>query len=80
VEAMVLCLHVGGFICILVPLWVLGPRGNSHEIWTVFEDGGGWGSSTMQSPNFFQTALSLLPSWSRNARRHNYANHGVSRC
>src|SRR5438876_758744 len=54
VEAMVLCLHVGGFICILVPLWVLGPRVNSHEIWTVFEDGGGWGSSMMQSPNFFQ--------------------------
>lgn len=45
VERLVLCLHVGGFICILVPLWVLGPRGNSHEIWTVFEDGGGWGSS-----------------------------------
>lgn len=45
IERLVLCLHVGGFICILVPLWVLGPRGNSHEIWTVFEDGGGWGSS-----------------------------------
>ncbi|EXJ63331.1 uncharacterized protein A1O5_11652 [Cladophialophora psammophila CBS 110553] len=45
VEGMVLCLHIGGFICILVPLWVLGPRGNSHEIWTVFQDGGGWGST-----------------------------------
>jgi choline transport protein len=45
VEGMVLCLHLGGFICILVPLWVLGPRGNSHEIWTTFTDGGGWGSS-----------------------------------
>jgi len=45
VEGMVLCLHVGGFICILVPLWVLGPRGNSHEIWTVFQDGGNWGST-----------------------------------
>ncbi|KAJ9603546.1 hypothetical protein H2200_011732 [Cladophialophora chaetospira] len=45
VEGMVLCLHLGGFICILVPLWVLGPRGNSHQIWTQFEDGGGWGST-----------------------------------
>ncbi|KAK5049998.1 hypothetical protein LTR84_004117 [Exophiala bonariae] len=45
VERLVLCLHVGGFICIVVPLWVLGPRGNSHEIWTVFADGGGWGST-----------------------------------
>jgi amino acid transporter len=46
VERFVLGLHLGGFICILVPLWVLGPRGDSHQIWTVFEDGGGWGSST----------------------------------
>lgn len=45
VEGLVLCLHIGGFIAIIVPLWALGPRGNSHDIWTVFEDGGGWGSS-----------------------------------
>ncbi|EXJ77510.1 hypothetical protein A1O3_09737 [Capronia epimyces CBS 606.96] len=45
VEGLVLCLHIGGFVCILVPLWVLGPRGNSHEIWTAFEDGGGWNSA-----------------------------------
>lgn len=49
VERMVLGLHLGGFVCILVPLWVLGPRGNSHDIWTVFEDGGGWGSSKIDS-------------------------------
>ncbi|ETI24991.1 hypothetical protein G647_04361 [Cladophialophora carrionii CBS 160.54] len=45
VERFVLGLHLGGFICILVPLWALGPRGKSHQIWTVFEDGGGWGST-----------------------------------
>ncbi|KIV95884.1 hypothetical protein PV10_03485 [Exophiala mesophila] len=45
VEGLVLCLHLGGFICILVPLWVLGPRGDSHEIWTTFSDEGGWGST-----------------------------------
>jgi choline transport protein len=44
VEGIVLCLHIGGFVAILVPLWVLGPRGNSHQIWTQFEDGGNWGS------------------------------------
>lgn len=44
VEGMVLGLHIGGFIAILVPLWALGPRGDSRQIWTQFEDGGDWGS------------------------------------
>jgi len=46
VEGLVLCLHLGGFVAILVPLWVLGPHGNSHEIWTEFSNFGGWPSST----------------------------------
>lgn len=45
VEGLVLCLHLGGFVAILVPLWVLGPRGNSEQIWTEFSNGGGWPSS-----------------------------------
>lgn len=44
VEGLVLCLYLGGFVCILVPLWVLGPRGDSHAIWTQFDNGGGWSS------------------------------------
>lgn len=47
VESLVLCLHIVGFVAILVPLWVLGPKGDSHEIWTTFEDLGGWGSSKL---------------------------------
>lgn len=45
VEGLVLCLHLGGFFAILVPLWVLGPRGESHQIWTQFSNEGGWPSS-----------------------------------
>ncbi|KAK5104774.1 hypothetical protein LTS08_002666 [Lithohypha guttulata] len=45
IEGLVLCLHLGGFVAILVPLWVLGPRGNSHEIWTKFDNLGGWDST-----------------------------------
>jgi choline transport protein len=44
VEGLVLCLHIGGFIAILVPLWVLGPRGESEQVWTTFADEGQWGS------------------------------------
>lgn len=45
VEGLVLCLHFAGFIAILVPLWVLGPKTPSHEVWTTFSDEGGWGST-----------------------------------
>lgn len=34
-----------GFVAILVPLWVLGTKGESHDIWTGFDDLSGWGSS-----------------------------------
>lgn len=45
VEGLVLCLHIGGFVAILVPLWVLGPRSSSKEVWTTFANEGGWSSS-----------------------------------
>jgi choline transport protein len=44
VEGLILCLHIGGFIAILVPLWVLGPKGESEFVWTTFLDEGQWGS------------------------------------
>lgn len=49
VEGLVLCLHLGGFVAILVPLWVLGPRGNSEQIWTEFSNGGGWPSTGLST-------------------------------
>lgn len=45
VEKLMLVLHLGGFVAILVPLWVLGTKGSSREIWTKFEDLSGWGST-----------------------------------
>ena len=45
VEGIVLILHIAGFFAILVPLWVLGPRSSSAEVWTTFEDAGGWGNN-----------------------------------
>jgi choline transport protein len=41
---LILCLHIGGFVAILVPLWVLGPKGESDFVWTTFLDEGQWGS------------------------------------
>ena len=45
VEGIILWLYVLGFFAILVPLWVLGPRTPSSDVWTSFVDGGSWGSS-----------------------------------
>lgn len=49
VEGLVLCLHIGGFIAILVPLWVLGPRAESDQVFTTFADEGQWGSRKSSS-------------------------------
>lgn len=44
VEALILFLHVAGFLGILVPLWVFAPRSTSEQVWTVFENSRGWTS------------------------------------
>lgn len=44
VEAGLLSIHVLGFIAILATLWVLAPRAPASQVFTTFNDGGGWGS------------------------------------
>jgi len=36
-------MHVAGFFCILIPLWVLSEKAPSKEVWTTFYDPG-WGN------------------------------------
>lgn len=45
VEAVILILHIFGFFAILIPLWVMGQRGDAHDVFFTFTDGGGWGST-----------------------------------
>lgn len=40
VEGAILIVHIFGFFCMLVPLWVLSPRTPSKVVWTTFHDGG----------------------------------------
>ncbi|KAF4624851.1 hypothetical protein G7Y89_g13317 [Cudoniella acicularis] len=42
VEGSVLILHVLGFFAILIPLVNMGPQGNASDVFTVFQNGGGW--------------------------------------
>lgn len=44
-----LCQHIAEFTAIPVPLWVLGPKKDSREMWTVIVDGGSWRPSTMEN-------------------------------
>lgn len=44
IELSFLVLHVIGFLAILIPLIVLGPKGNTTELFTNFNDAGNWGS------------------------------------
>lgn len=44
IEAMILIIHICAFFGIIVPLWVLAPRANAKQVFTVFSDGGGCGS------------------------------------
>lgn len=39
-EYIVLVIHLLGFLCILIPLWVLAPKTPSAEVWGTFVNPG----------------------------------------
>jgi choline transport protein len=43
-EGLILILHIFGFFAIIIPLLVLSPKNSAAEVFTTFQDGGGWGS------------------------------------
>ncbi|KAG9526441.1 putative amino acid permease, partial [Aureobasidium melanogenum] len=43
-EAIMLALHVVGFFAVLIPLWLMGERSTTHDVFFTFEDNAGWGS------------------------------------
>lgn len=42
IETLVLVLHVLGVFVVIIPLWVMAPRGNAHDTILVFVNEGGW--------------------------------------
>lgn len=48
VEGSILIVHVYGFFCVLVPLWILSPRSTSEFAWTAFKDPG-WGNAGLSA-------------------------------
>lgn len=45
IEGIVLVVHIFGFFAILVVLWVMGPKGDTHAVFTTFNDYGGWNNN-----------------------------------
>ncbi|MCJ1354574.1 MAG: hypothetical protein MMC33_004563 [Icmadophila ericetorum] len=41
-EGLILILHILGFFAIIFPLVILGPHGNSSDVFTTFHNGGNW--------------------------------------
>ncbi|RMD44987.1 hypothetical protein DV735_g109, partial [Chaetothyriales sp. CBS 134920] len=49
IEGIVLIIHIFGFFAVLVTLWVLGPVGNTSEVFTTFNNYGGWNSNGLSA-------------------------------
>ncbi|RVX74884.1 hypothetical protein B0A52_01161 [Exophiala mesophila] len=49
VEGIVLIVHIFGFFGVLITLWVLGPKGNASEVFTTFNNYGGWSSDGLSA-------------------------------
>lgn len=41
-EGIIVVLHVAGFFAAIIPLWVVGDRRSSGDVFTAFEDNMGW--------------------------------------
>jgi choline transport protein len=48
-EGIILVLHILGFFCIIIPLWILGPKAPTEAVFTEFFNGGGWSSTASAS-------------------------------
>ena len=42
VEGIVLCIHMLGFLAVVIPLWILSPRATATEALMTFSNGGRW--------------------------------------
>ncbi|KAK5130535.1 hypothetical protein LTR08_001965 [Meristemomyces frigidus] len=60
IEGVVLILHVAGLFAIIIPLWVMAPRGNAHDTLIVFTDNGGWGNTGLSAMIGLTSVVGLL--------------------
>lgn len=49
IEGLLLIVHIGGLFAIIIPLWVLAPRGTVHDTLFRFTTTGGWNNVGLAS-------------------------------
>ena len=60
IEGSVLILHLTGFFAILIPLWIMAPRGNPRTVLFEFSNNGGWSSTGLSSMIGLSTPLTAI--------------------
>ncbi|TKA62774.1 hypothetical protein B0A55_13003, partial [Friedmanniomyces simplex] len=60
VEALVLLLHVAGVFIVIIPLWVMAPRGNAYDTIINFTSSGGWWNDALASTIGMVPTIGLL--------------------
>jgi amino acid transporter len=44
IEGLIVILHVAGFFAVIIPLWVMGDRSSSGDVFSLFQDNMMWGN------------------------------------
>ncbi|RMZ84563.1 hypothetical protein DV737_g1207, partial [Chaetothyriales sp. CBS 132003] len=60
VEGAVLILHLAGFFAIIIPLWIMAPRGDPHTVLLDFANEGGWSSKGLSAMIGLTSPMSVL--------------------
>jgi choline transport protein len=60
IEGALLALHVVGLFAIILPLWVMAPRGNVHDTLLKFTTTAGWSDVSLASPIGMVSVIAIL--------------------
>lgn len=58
-EGVAVIVHICGLFCVIIPLWVMSPRGDSREILLEFTNLGGWPTTGLSSMIGLTTPVSI---------------------
>lgn len=60
IEGIILIFHLIGFFVIIIPLWVMGPRGDPNTVLLKFTNDGGWSSKGLAAMVGLTSPMSVL--------------------
>lgn len=60
IELVSLVIHVTGFFAVIIPLWVMAPRGNAADVLLTYTNNGGWPTTGLSAMIGLSTPFSCL--------------------